>query len=49
MNLSILPMQWTGLADLPDVPPVGDDDLHFVFGDRLLNSGRKVFGHGRAD
>jgi hypothetical protein len=28
MNLSILPMQWTGLADLPDVPPVGDDNLH---------------------
>jgi hypothetical protein len=27
MNLSILPMQWTGLADLPDVPPVDDGDL----------------------
>ena len=27
MNLSILPMQWTGLADLPDVPPVDDRDL----------------------
>ena len=27
MNFSILPMQWTGLADLPDVPPVGDGDL----------------------
>ena len=27
MILSILPMQWTGLADLPDVPPVGDGDL----------------------
>jgi hypothetical protein len=27
MNLSIMPMQWTGFADLPDVPPVGDGDL----------------------
>jgi hypothetical protein len=27
MNLSILPMQWTGLADLLDVPPVDDGDL----------------------
>src|SRR5580693_5645663 len=27
MNLSIMPMQWTGLADLPDVPPVDDGDL----------------------
>ena len=44
MNLSILPMQWTGLADLPDVPPVGDDDL-----DCLAEIRDVLARHGKLD
>jgi hypothetical protein len=44
MNLSILPMQWTGLADLPDVPPVGDGDL-----DCLAEIRDVLARHGKLD